>query len=580
MERDEPKSREPAGGEEGDDVALLRRYVADRSEAAFAELVRRRIGLVYAVAVRQCGGDAHLAEDVTQEVFADLARKAGTLMARPALSGWLYRGAHFAASDVVRAERRRRAREEASGRMNETTGEAAGGMVDGEKLRPMLDAAMTDLDDDDRDAVTLRYIEEKSYAEIGRALRLAEDTARKRVERALDKLHAALARRGVTSTNAALALALANQAAATVPAGLVASVTAGALAGAATGAGAVGWGLAGFMGTKATVGIVGALVLAGIGTAWWGTAQARQAEEALAAAKREQAALNAKLNGLEAQVQTETRRVAAAEAENARLLAAAEKLRAAPVDAAPAAHGAPVTSGMVQARWRRAQELAKDGDPAEALQELLWCYDVGMVHVSSMLGVRLSSALSALAKLGERYPAALAALRERREKSRARVMADENDFSVAQEFGAINRALKDEATNLALFDQLPPGDRRRLPLSNSSNSLLMEARRYKDAVEGRPYSMISSLFELRIKQTIAPNHPDPVGARQRNREAAITGAVKDIEMLAGAGDLAHARMLADRLLAFDSADSTKALIQKHADRAGQPALMAPTSSPK
>ena len=102
-----------------EDSELLRRYAEERSEGAFAELVKRRVGLVYSVAVRQCGGDVHLAEDVTQKVFADLARKAAELVARPVLSGWLYRSAQFAASDVVRSERRRRAREEETHIMND-----------------------------------------------------------------------------------------------------------------------------------------------------------------------------------------------------------------------------------------------------------------------------------------------------------------------------------------------------------------------------------------------------------------------------------------------------------------------------
>ena len=94
-----------------EDSTLLRRYVDDRSEAAFAELVRRRVNLVYAVALRQVAGDTQLAEDVTQKVFVDLARKARALADRPVLSGWLYRSAQFAASDIVRSERRRRSRE-------------------------------------------------------------------------------------------------------------------------------------------------------------------------------------------------------------------------------------------------------------------------------------------------------------------------------------------------------------------------------------------------------------------------------------------------------------------------------------
>src|SRR5215213_7579727 len=95
-----------------EDSELLRRYAVDRSEAAFAELVRRHLPPVYACALRQVGGDAHLAEDVAQMVFTALARKAASLTGRQTLGGWLYRTTHFAARDVVRVERRRRSREQ------------------------------------------------------------------------------------------------------------------------------------------------------------------------------------------------------------------------------------------------------------------------------------------------------------------------------------------------------------------------------------------------------------------------------------------------------------------------------------
>ena len=104
-----------------EDSELLRRYAENRSEAAFAELVQRRIGLVYAVALRTTR-NAHRAEDVTQTVFADLARKAASLADRPVLAGWLYRSAHFAALGVVRAEQNRAAREREAQIMHETLG--------------------------------------------------------------------------------------------------------------------------------------------------------------------------------------------------------------------------------------------------------------------------------------------------------------------------------------------------------------------------------------------------------------------------------------------------------------------------
>src|SRR6266498_879069 len=64
------------------DGELLRRYTETNSENAFAELVERHLNLVYSAALRQVNGDAHLAQDVAQTVFADLARKAASLAGR------------------------------------------------------------------------------------------------------------------------------------------------------------------------------------------------------------------------------------------------------------------------------------------------------------------------------------------------------------------------------------------------------------------------------------------------------------------------------------------------------------------
>src|SRR5262245_52053974 len=138
-----------------DDTALLRRYADERSEAAFAELVQRHLAPVYAYALRRVGGDVHLAEDVTQIVFTTLARKAATLTDRAVLGGWLCRTAHFAARDVVRAEVRRRAREQEAHTMQNPSPDPAAS-VDWEKLAPVLNESMGELDDDDRDAVWLR----------------------------------------------------------------------------------------------------------------------------------------------------------------------------------------------------------------------------------------------------------------------------------------------------------------------------------------------------------------------------------------------------------------------------------------
>src|SRR5450432_1078218 len=89
------------------DSELLRRYAEEKSEPAFAELVRRHLNLVYFSALRQVGGDGHRAQDVTQAVFSDLARKARTLSHREVLASWLYTSTRFAAAKVRRTEARR-----------------------------------------------------------------------------------------------------------------------------------------------------------------------------------------------------------------------------------------------------------------------------------------------------------------------------------------------------------------------------------------------------------------------------------------------------------------------------------------
>ena len=247
-----------------DDAELLRCYVEDRSEAAFGELVRRHLNLVYFAALRRTGGDAHLAEDIAQGVFTALAREAAALSRHTALPGWLYTATRFTAAKALRAARRRQTREQEAHIMHELSTDP-GASADWDQLRPVLDDALDGLNARDREAVLLRFFADLPLAEIGARFNVSEDAARMRVDRALEKLHRRLARRGVTSTAAALAVALASQAAATAPAGLAATVTGAALTGAASAAGGAA-GLAAFFHfmstTKITLGVA-ALIVAG-----------------------------------------------------------------------------------------------------------------------------------------------------------------------------------------------------------------------------------------------------------------------------------------------------------------------------
>src|SRR5438552_18974646 len=103
-----------------DDVVLLRRYATEGCEAAFSEVVELYLPLVSSAALRQVGGDHQMAEDVAQHVFAELARGSAKLSPAVIVPGWLYRATRFTAAKIVRAEKRRRAREAAAAREQET----------------------------------------------------------------------------------------------------------------------------------------------------------------------------------------------------------------------------------------------------------------------------------------------------------------------------------------------------------------------------------------------------------------------------------------------------------------------------
>lgn len=202
------------------DFELLDAYFRDGSESAFTELLRRHVDLVYSAASRQVGFHPQAAEEVTQTVFGHLASKAHELRQHASLTGWLYLSTRLAATQYRRTETRRLARETSAHLMSQLLA-AKDPEPEWDKIRPLLDEAMCDLNDEDRETVLLRYFERQSLAEVGKRFDLSENTARMRVQRALDKLYAALAKRGITSTAAALGVALAANAVTPSPVGMV-----------------------------------------------------------------------------------------------------------------------------------------------------------------------------------------------------------------------------------------------------------------------------------------------------------------------------------------------------------------------
>jgi RNA polymerase sigma factor (sigma-70 family) len=217
---------------EMDDIALLRQYAEGKSESAFAALAEKYVNLVYSTALRNAG-NPHAAEEITQAVFIILARKARSLSPRTVLSGWLYQTARLTAANFLRAEIRRQHREQEA-YMQSFLNEPEPNIWP--QIAPLLDAAMARLGEKDRNAVVLRFFENKSLGDVGKALGTSEDAAKMRVNRALEKLRKFFSKRGVALSGAVIAGVVSANSVHAAPAGLAITVTAAAAKGSAAAA--------------------------------------------------------------------------------------------------------------------------------------------------------------------------------------------------------------------------------------------------------------------------------------------------------------------------------------------------------
>jgi RNA polymerase sigma factor (sigma-70 family) len=206
------------------DAKLLREYAAQHCEPAFAEIVARHSDLVYSAALRQTGSP-ELAREVAQSVFTDLARKAralaDTLSAEASLAGWLFRGTRFAGLKLLRDDRRRHTRER---QFMEHFNPASETTPDWERVAPVLDEAMAELPEADHEAVLLRYFKNQDFHAVGLALGVSDDTAQKRVSRAVERLREFFVKRGVTVEASGLVLVISANAVQAAPIGLSAEI--------------------------------------------------------------------------------------------------------------------------------------------------------------------------------------------------------------------------------------------------------------------------------------------------------------------------------------------------------------------
>src|SRR4029434_4893979 len=149
---------------------MLRAYVDREDERAFAELVRRYQDAVHSACRRRLS-DPVLAQDAAQTTFLLLAQRAAQLRAHTSLGGWLYQTALFQSANLMRREQtRNRAHERIQQDPSVELHAGASEESEEEQIRPHLDDALLELEEDEREAVVLRFFGNRSLRDVGIAL--------------------------------------------------------------------------------------------------------------------------------------------------------------------------------------------------------------------------------------------------------------------------------------------------------------------------------------------------------------------------------------------------------------------------
>ena len=208
------------GDRDTTDAELLRRYAADRDEAAFVVLLRRHASLVWSVC-RRATVDLHEAEDAFQATFLVLAAKAKAIRRPELLHNWLY----GVAARIARRARLRQLRRPLTGQEQiMVTAAPPVATSDSDDLRSVLDEELNRLPDKYRAPILLCCVEGQTQDVAAARLGWTHGSIKGRLERGREVLRSRLARRGV-ALSAATILAELPKASARVPEELLVATT-------------------------------------------------------------------------------------------------------------------------------------------------------------------------------------------------------------------------------------------------------------------------------------------------------------------------------------------------------------------
>ncbi|HVS50808.1 MAG TPA: hypothetical protein VHD62_00535 [Opitutaceae bacterium] len=306
------------------------------------------------------------------------------------------------------------------------------------------------------------------------------------------------------------------------------------------------------------------VVVAGISTAFlW---EQRENAQLRTNATKTLAAASGRVAALQQALAKQTTRATAAEADVAVLLKRAKAVGAADRSAPDSARDIVDTVELLNTVKARASQLAKEGKLQEALDEYVQCYRE--IETKRPGGVECQSLMGLMKSLGRKFPPAQAALSDLRDAAMAQWQTRPASArrELTFEIALLNEHLDQGSRTLELYDALRPDADERPSLAMIAFRSFVEARRYNDALIGKSFGRMLGAIDAAPKALAS----QPADRQSDVRRAVLDDAGTNIEVLTGAGKLDDAKLLTEKLLAFDDSDMARAEIRRHVERAQPP----------